>query len=93
MRTVTLALPKFAFVVGTRAALAAGVGMLVASRLSGNRRRTVGLGLIVLGAATTIPAARWLVRGLHASPAPPGVERDTRMVGTTRLARTGDEPL
>ena len=51
------------FVVGTRAALAAGVALLVSSRLTAARRRRLGLTLIAIGAATTVPAAYSVVRG------------------------------
>ena len=37
MRTITLAVPKFGFVVGTRAMLGAGIGLLAATRLSAER--------------------------------------------------------
>ena len=50
------------FIVGTRAALAFGIGLLVADRIPKDRRRTIAMALIGLGAATTIPAARALLR-------------------------------
>lgn len=53
----------FAFVVATRAALAAGVGLLVANRIPESRRRTIGLTLVSIGVATTIPAAMAVFRG------------------------------
>lgn len=48
------------FVVATRAALAFGVGLLVASKMPQSRRKTIALALIGTGAATTIPAIRAL---------------------------------
>ena len=48
------------FIVGTRAALAFGVGLLVAERIPEPRRRSLALTLIALGAATTIPAVNAL---------------------------------
>ena len=48
----------FGFVVATRAALAFGAGLLVASRIPESRRRTIALTMIGIGAATTIPAVR-----------------------------------
>ena len=48
----------FGFVVATRAALAFGVGLLVANRIPEPRRRAIALTLIGVGAATTIPAVR-----------------------------------
>jgi len=50
--------PLLGFVVATRAALAFGVGLLVANRIPESRRRKIALTLIGLGAVTTIPAAR-----------------------------------
>jgi hypothetical protein len=47
----------FGFVVATRAALAAGIGLLVSSRIPESRRRAIGLTLVSIGAVTTIPAA------------------------------------
>ncbi len=52
----------FGFLVSTRAALAFGVGLLVASRIPEPQRRRLGLALVGLGAATTIPAVRMLRR-------------------------------
>jgi len=42
-------------VIGTRAALAFGVGLLVANRIPEARRRSIALALIGIGAATTVP--------------------------------------
>jgi hypothetical protein len=56
MRDHTLSLPELMFVVGTRAALAAGVTLLVAGRLSDKQRRLIGVTLVAIGAVTTVPA-------------------------------------
>jgi hypothetical protein len=45
------------FVVGTRAALAFGVGLLVADRIPEEKRRSLALTMITIGAVTTVPAA------------------------------------
>lgn len=50
------------FVVGTRAALAAGVALLLSNKIPEARRRTIGLTLVSIGAATTIPAAMAVFR-------------------------------
>ena len=63
MKTVVLGMPMFGFVVATRAALAAGVGLLLADRIPESRRRVIGLTLVSIGAATTIPAAMAVFRG------------------------------
>jgi hypothetical protein len=57
MKNVVLNLPTFGFVVMTRAMLGVGIGLLLSERLSVERRRAVGLTLVMVGAATTVPAA------------------------------------
>ena len=49
--------PLLGFVIGTRAALGFGLGLLVADRIPESRRRAIGLTLVAIGLATTIPAA------------------------------------
>jgi hypothetical protein len=56
-KRVDLAFPEFGFIVATRAALGAGVGLLATSRLCRRTRLRLGIGLLSLGALTTIPAA------------------------------------
>ena len=53
MRTVTI--PELALIAGTRAALGAGVGLLLADRLSPEQRRAAGWALFAVGVVTTIP--------------------------------------
>ena len=64
MKHLELNLPTLGFVVATRAALSVGVGLLLSDRLPPERRRTIGLTLIGVGAATTLPAAIAVLRGL-----------------------------
>jgi len=56
MKTVNLPLPWFGFVVGTRAALGVGLGLLLSQRMTEDKRRRLGWTLVSIGAATTIPA-------------------------------------
>lgn len=62
MKKRLLSIPQLMFVVGTRGALGAGVALLASRRLSDRKRRAAGLTLALLGAATTIPAARIVAR-------------------------------
>jgi uncharacterized membrane protein YfcA len=57
MRETRVSLPELALVAGTRAALGAGIGLLLADRLPADQRRAVGWTLLAFGAATTIPLA------------------------------------
>ena len=66
-KTLTLSAPKLGFVVGTRAALALGAGLLISRRLSESRRRSIGKALVALGVATTVPAAILVSRSRRAS--------------------------
>jgi hypothetical protein len=45
------------FVVGTRAALAFGAGLLLADRIPEEKRRRLALALVAAGVITTVPAA------------------------------------
>jgi hypothetical protein len=53
-----LTIPEIALIGGTRAALGAGVGLLLADKLKGKPRRAVGLTLFLVGAVSTIPLVR-----------------------------------
>ena len=64
MKRLTLELPMFGFIVATRAALAFGVGLLVAGKIPEAKRRTIGLALITVGVAATVPAIATLRRQL-----------------------------
>jgi uncharacterized membrane protein YfcA len=57
MRETRVTFPELALVAGTRAALGAGVGLLLADRLNADQRRAVGWTLLLIGAITTLPLA------------------------------------
>lgn len=57
MRETHLTIPELGLVAMTRAAVGAGVALLLADRLSPDQRRALGWGLFLLGALTTIPLA------------------------------------
>ena len=58
MESLILSRPVIGFLVGTRAALGFGIGLLIAERIPESRRRRIAWALIAIGAATTIPAAK-----------------------------------
>ena len=99
MKDVILNLPTFGFIVSTRAALGVGIGLLVSERLSAQRRRAIGAILIAVGAATTVPAAMSVIRGLRRTKQrkqrkmSSSIGRDEHLIGATRFPRKGDDDL
>lgn len=94
MKTMVLELPEFAFIVATRAALAAGIGVLAAGRYPADRRRVVGSVLVAVGVAATIPALMTVFRGIRRSKRramPSGVDVDPQLIGAARFPRKGDD--
>lgn len=64
-RTVTL--PELGMIAGTRAALGAGLALLLSDRLDPKPRRAVGWTLLTVGVLTTVP----LLAGVLHRPATP----------------------
>jgi hypothetical protein len=73
-RPVTL--PELGMIAGTRAALGAGIALLLSERLDRRPRRAVGWTLVAVGALSTVPL---LANVLHRQPAP---EPDLLLVGS-----------
>ena len=57
MRESTLTIPEIALIGATRAALGAGIALLLAEKLDRKERRAVGWTLFLVGVATTVPLA------------------------------------
>ena len=57
MKERIVTMPELALIAGTRVALGAGLGLLLADRLNDSQRRAVGWTLALFGALTTIPLA------------------------------------
>ena len=67
MRDLSMTLPELVLLVGTRAALGVGLGLLVADRLPESQRKAVGWTLLLVGAVTTVPLAFEVLGKVHAS--------------------------
>jgi hypothetical protein len=57
MRETHVTLPELGLIAGTRVALGAGIGLLLADRIPPPQRRAVGWTLLLFGALTTVPLA------------------------------------
>jgi uncharacterized membrane protein len=57
VREHPLTVPEIMLIGGTRAALGAGVALLLAGKLNPQQRRAVGWTLFLVGAVTTVPLA------------------------------------
>jgi hypothetical protein len=55
MKETRLTMPELALIAGTRAALGAGVALLLGDLLPREQRRAVGWTLFLVGAVTTVP--------------------------------------
>jgi hypothetical protein len=67
MRETRITLPELILVASTRAALGAGVGLLLADRLQADQRRAVGWTLFLVGALSTVPLAFEVLGGQRLS--------------------------
>jgi hypothetical protein len=57
MKERRLTIPDIALIGGTRVALGAGLGLLLADKLNDDERRAAGWTLLLMGAITTLPLA------------------------------------
>jgi hypothetical protein len=70
-----ITLPELGMIAGTRAALGAGIGLLLADHLNDDQRRAVGWTLVAAGIISTIPLAAEVL--LRHQGTEPGSKRDT----------------
>src|SRR5690348_16116113 len=55
VRQVSLTIPELGLIAGTRAALGAGIALLLSERLPPEQRRAVGWTLLAVGIVSTVP--------------------------------------
>jgi len=63
MRNHNITIPELSMIAGTRAMAGAGIGLLLADRLSPEQRRAVGWTLALVGGVLTIPLALEVILG------------------------------
>jgi hypothetical protein len=54
---ISVSLPELGLFAVTRGMIGAGIGLLLANRISRGKRRAIGLPLFIIGALSTIPIA------------------------------------
>jgi hypothetical protein len=57
MVTTEIRLPELGLVAGTRGLLGAGIGLLMADKLTDQQRKSIGRTLLAIGVLTTLPLA------------------------------------
>ena len=70
MQARSLSIPMLALIGSTRGMLGAGLGLLLANKLSDVRRRGVGSSLLAVGVLSTIPLAMHIFRSKPAAISP-----------------------
>jgi hypothetical protein len=78
MRETRVTLPELGLVAGTRVALGAGIGLLIADRLTADQRRGAGWALFAVGLLTTIPLALEILGKERHSPPDAGTRSPRR---------------
>jgi hypothetical protein len=74
MRETRISIPELGMVAGTRAMLGAGLGLLLADRLTNEQRRAIGWTLLFVGVLSTIPLGFEVFGGHRLSGSHPGRE-------------------
>jgi hypothetical protein len=67
VKRVELPVPEIGILAVTRAMLGAGVGLMVADKLSERQRRVIGRTLFLIGVLSTIPLVKDIARRMHTS--------------------------
>ena len=70
MRETRITIPELVLIGATRGLAGAGLGLLLANRLSDEQRRAVGWSLFLIGAFSTIPLAFEVLGGQRLSASP-----------------------
>jgi hypothetical protein len=65
VKRVELPVPEIGILAVTRAMLGAGVGLMVADKLSERQRRIIGRTLFLIGVLSTIPLVKDIARRMH----------------------------
>ena len=67
MKQIPVTIPELALIAGTRAALGAGLALVLSDRLSGDQRRAIGWTLLAVGVISTLPLGRGIIGKLQSA--------------------------
>ena len=81
MKQRMITLPLLGLIAGTRAALGAGIALLLADRMTADQRRAVGWTLTAVGVISTIPLAAHVLVGGKGQSAEGETERGAALAG------------
>lgn len=65
VKRVQVPLPELGLIAATRGMLGAGIAFLLSEKIPVERRKPVGLALLLVGAISTIPLARDVIRRMQ----------------------------
>jgi hypothetical protein len=93
-KTIVLSLPAAALLTVSQAAIGCGIGILLADKVTENRRNTAAVGMLCLAIATTAPALFGVVADLINGPQSKlGVRRRLRSIREDSGLRPEEEVL
>ena len=93
-KTIVLSLPAAALLTISQAAIGCGIGILLAEKVTENRRNTAAIGLLCLAIATTAPALVGVVIDLINGPQSKlGVRRRLRSIREDSGLQAEEEDL
>ena len=93
-KTIVLSLPAAALLTISQAAIGCGIGILLADKVTENRRNTAAVGMLCLAVATTAPALVGVLADLINGPQSKlGVRRRLRSIREDSGLRAEEEVL
>ena len=81
MKEVTITVPELALIAGTRAALGAGIALLLSDRFGQEQRRAVGWTLLTVGVISTMPLALDVLGKIRGTSGPKPVQPEGAIEG------------
>jgi hypothetical protein len=91
MQSRTISIPILALIGGTRGMLGAGIGLLMANRLSDSQRLRIGRSLLAVGLLSTVPLLLYVFTRRTEGEEPPSLQGSKHFDQSIAKARMADE--